>query len=186
MKMQKKLMFMMVVPIVTFFFILSILDLKYQEEEKYKALNKEINRTNRILTLINLDPFWNVNLETLETIAKEISEKTEIVKYELITEKEEKIISITKNLKPNIEYRLEIIKGNTKIGTLIVGYTYKYIYEYIKKLKLRILFYGLIMTVFLIIIIYYISKWFSKLNLIYKKAQNFKVLKNILIKWRIL
>ena len=161
MKIQKKLMFTILIPVLILFISVAIVDLNYQKKKRIDQLNEEILKTNELLSLINIDPLWSLNFSTLKITGNIFLARKEIVKYILIEMTGDVIVNRQEKIKADIEYEIKIKKDDLELGTLLVGYTYKPVNMEIWKLEIIITIYALIMLFFLIVIIYHISKWIS-------------------------
>ncbi len=137
MKIRSKIFLYIIIPTTIVFYLLSSYILKDEERSKKEALKSKIESTNKIVEYVVTEPLWNYDLETLKSNINSFFSQPEIAKIQL--KEDDGRILVDKRRgenEPDISYQIAIIKADSKIGSVEIGYTFEFINKEIRNTKL--------------------------------------------------
>lgn len=148
MKIRNKIFLYIIIPTIFIFYVLASFIVKDEENAKKEALRNKINSINEIITYVVTEPLWNYDLETLRNNIKSFFSQPEIVRIVLTEDDGRIIVNKGLGIKPDVNHKFAIKKGDTQIGQIEIGYTYHYINKEIARMKIKLyLFIGIVMII---------------------------------------
>lgn len=152
MKIRSKIFLYIIIPTTIVFYLLSSYILKHEEMSKKEALKSKIESTNKIVEYVVTEPLWNYDLETLKSNINSFFSQPEIAKIQL--KEDDGRILVDKRRgenEPDISYQIAIIKADSKIGSVEIGYTFEFINKEIMNTRLKLyIFIGMVFVIILI------------------------------------